>query len=144
MEADIAIVGAGPRGISITERIAAFLNDRGATPLTLHIIDDAQLGAGRIWDTEQTRTLCMNTLAGAVTLFTEPGATVTVRDPAGQPLGTATVDPQGNYTLPLATPQANGETLTITQSDPAGNISPATTISAPDTSAACARLWSSM
>ncbi|OFL14444.1 exopolyphosphatase [Corynebacterium sp. HMSC067D03] len=75
--ADIAIVGAGPRGISITERIAAFLNDRGATPLTLHIIDDAQLGAGRIWDTEQTRTLCMNTLAGAVTLFTEPGATVT-------------------------------------------------------------------
>ena len=63
----------------------------------------------------------------------EPGATVTVRDAAGQPLGTATVDPQGNYTLPLATPQANGETLTVTQSDPAGNISPATTISAPDT-----------
>ena len=65
----------------------------------------------------------------------EPGATVTVRDAVGQPLGTATVDPQGNYTLPLATPQANGETLTVTQSDPAGNISPATTISAPDTSA---------
>ena len=65
----------------------------------------------------------------------EPGATVTVRDAAGQPLGTATVDPQGAYTLPLATPQANGETLTVTQSDPAGNISPATTISAPDTTA---------
>ena len=77
MGASIAIVGAGPRGISITERIAAFLNERGGQPLTLHIIDDAQLGAGRIWDTTQTRTLCMNTLAGAVTLFTEPGATVT-------------------------------------------------------------------
>ena len=77
MGASIAIVGAGPRGISITERIAAFLNERGGKPLTLHIIDDAQLGAGRIWDTTQTRTLCMNTLAGAVTLFTEPGATVT-------------------------------------------------------------------
>ncbi len=81
MGAAIAIVGAGPRGISITERIAAYLNARGATDgaegeLTLHVIDDAQLGAGRIWDTEQTRTLCMNTLAGAVTLFTEPGATV--------------------------------------------------------------------
>ncbi|WP_175935579.1 FAD/NAD(P)-binding domain-containing protein [Corynebacterium sp. Marseille-P4321] len=79
--AAIAIVGAGPRGISITERIAAYLNTRGAADgaegeLTLHVIDDAQLGAGRIWDTEQTRTLCMNTLAGAVTLFTEPGATV--------------------------------------------------------------------
>src|SRR5699024_4402444 len=38
--------------------------------------DDAQHGAGRIWETDQTQTLCMNTLAGAVTLFTEPGATV--------------------------------------------------------------------
>ena len=71
----------------------------------------------------------------SITGIGEPGATVTVRDAAGQPLGTATVDPQGNYTLPLATPQANGETLNVTQSDPAGNISPVTTISAPDTSA---------
>ncbi|QXT35501.1 BapA prefix-like domain-containing protein [Sphingomonas sanguinis] len=68
----------------------------------------------------------------------EPGATVTVRDPAGQPLGTTTVDPQGNYTLPLATPQANGGTLTVTQSDPAGNTSPATSVSAPDTTAPAA------
>ena len=75
MAASIAIVGAGPRGISITERIAAYLGDRSEA-LTLHIIDDAQLGAGRIWETDQTRTLCMNTLAGAVTLFTEPGATI--------------------------------------------------------------------
>lgn len=41
------------------------------------MIDDAQIGAGRVWDTRQIRTLCMNTLAGAVTLFAEPGATVT-------------------------------------------------------------------
>ena len=76
MGASIAIIGAGPRGISITERIAAYLKERGGGSVTLHIIDDAQLGAGRVWETEQTRTLCMNTLAGAVTLFTEPGATV--------------------------------------------------------------------
>ena len=74
----IAIVGAGPRGISLVERLAAHLHATPlAAPLTLHIIDDAPLGAGRIWDTEQTRTLCMNTLAGAVTLFTEPGSTTT-------------------------------------------------------------------
>lgn len=74
----IAIVGAGPRGISITERIAAHLRaNPGSEPVTLHIIDDAQIGAGRVWDTRQTHTLCMNTLAGAVTLFTEPGASVT-------------------------------------------------------------------
>ncbi|OFT77449.1 exopolyphosphatase [Corynebacterium sp. HMSC30G07] len=75
--ASIAIIGAGPRGISITERLAAYLHERPSqTPLTLHVIDDSQIGAGRVWDTTQTHTLCMNTLAGAVTLFTEPGATV--------------------------------------------------------------------
>lgn len=70
----IAIVGLGPRGISLIERIAASLD--GETALTLHLIDDAQHGAGRVWDTEQTRTLCMNTLSAAVTLFTEPGSTI--------------------------------------------------------------------
>ena len=77
MAASIAIIGAGPRGISITERLAAYLRATPSKdPLTLHIIDNAQIGAGRVWDTTQTHTLCMNTLAGAVTLFTEPGATV--------------------------------------------------------------------
>ena len=67
------------------------------------------------------------TIAGDGAIITgtgEPGATVTVRDAAGQPLGTATVDAQGNYTLPLTTPQANGGTLTVTQADVAGNTSP--------------------
>ncbi|QPK83603.1 FAD/NAD(P)-binding protein [Corynebacterium qintianiae] len=77
MVASIALVGMGPRGISVIERIAARLRTAPTTvPLTLHLIEDAQIGAGRVWDTSQTRTLCMNTLAGAVTLFTEPGATV--------------------------------------------------------------------
>ncbi|WBT09452.1 FAD/NAD(P)-binding protein [Corynebacterium sp. SCR221107] len=63
----------GPRGVSIIERIAAQEID---PPVQLVLIDDAQIGAGRVWDTAQTHLLCMNTLAGAVTLFTEPGATV--------------------------------------------------------------------
>lgn len=74
--ASIAIVGAGPRGISILERIAARREDHSPA-VDIHLIDDVQVGAGRVWDTDQTSTLCMNTLAGRVTLFTEPGATVT-------------------------------------------------------------------
>ncbi|WP_245802168.1 FAD/NAD(P)-binding protein [Corynebacterium pacaense] len=74
--ADIAIVGIGPRGISIIERIAAALRSAPAGNLTLHLIEDSEVGAGRIWRTDQTRTLCMNTYAGAVTLFTEPGSSV--------------------------------------------------------------------
>lgn len=74
----VAIVGVGPRGISILERIAAALNtvSRPKQGLTIHLIEDAQMGVGNVWRTDQTRTLCMNTLAGAVTLFTEPGSTV--------------------------------------------------------------------
>ncbi|AVH88872.1 FAD-NAD(P)-binding [Corynebacterium camporealensis] len=72
----IAIVGAGPRGVSLIERIAAHLPADNAA-LDIHLVDDAQHGAGRIWETDQTRTLCMNTLAGAVTLFTEPESTMT-------------------------------------------------------------------
>ncbi|WP_342319073.1 FAD/NAD(P)-binding protein [Corynebacterium mayonis] len=75
-EKSIALVGMGPRGISTIERIAAYLSDKNTPPFTLHLIDDAEIGAGRVWDTNQTRTMRMNTLAGAVTLFTEPGATV--------------------------------------------------------------------
>lgn len=84
----IALIGAGPRGISVLERLAAYLRaasgkhsrpghtQPSAPRVTVHIIDDAQIGAGRVWDTDQTRTLCMNTLADAVTLFTEPGSSV--------------------------------------------------------------------
>lgn len=74
MAQHIAIVGVGPRGVSVIDRIGAA---QPSGEIQLHLIDDVQLGAGRIWDTAQTRTLCMNTLAGDVTLFTEPGSTVT-------------------------------------------------------------------
>lgn len=65
----IAIVGMGPRGTSTLERIAA---RAPAGPLDLHLIDDAEHGPGRVWRTDQTPLMCMNTLAGAVTLFTDP------------------------------------------------------------------------
>ncbi|MCS3428769.1 FAD/NAD(P)-binding protein [Leucobacter aridicollis] len=75
--ASIAIVGLGPRGGSLIERLGVHLAALpAAPPIELHLIDDAQPGAGRIWRTDQTRELCMNTLADAVTLFTEPGSTV--------------------------------------------------------------------
>lgn len=78
MPASIAIVGVGPRGVSVIDRIGALVSEQVSSTeeLELHLIDDSQLGAGRIWNTSQTRTLCMNTLAGAVTLFTEPNSTV--------------------------------------------------------------------
>lgn len=81
----LAVIGGGPRGISVLERLSALVRDRHAAsgasgtsePVTVHLVDDVAVGTGRVWRTDQTRTLCMNTLADAVTLFTEPGSTVT-------------------------------------------------------------------
>ncbi|MEV0372027.1 FAD/NAD(P)-binding protein [Streptomyces sp. NPDC050636] len=68
----IAIVGAGPRGTSVLERICASAAELapGARP-TVHVIDPAPPGAGRVWRTDQSPELLMNTVASQVTLFTD-------------------------------------------------------------------------
>ncbi|WP_421083024.1 FAD/NAD(P)-binding protein [Rothia nasimurium] len=70
---NVTIVGVGPRGISVLERIGAAAPSQ---QVHLHLVDVSEVGAGAVWLTDQTRALCMNTLAGAVTLFTEPGSTL--------------------------------------------------------------------
>lgn len=74
----IAIIGLGPRGVSTLERLIAHFNAVTTPPqeFHLHLIDDSQHGGGRVWDTQQTKALCMNTFAHGMTLFSEPGSTV--------------------------------------------------------------------
>ncbi|MER0074901.1 FAD/NAD(P)-binding protein [Corynebacterium sp. KPL3739] len=74
----IALIGLGPRGISVLERLVAQLNTVSHPPekLTLHLIDDAQHGGGKIWDINQPKYLCMNTFAHGMTLFSETNSTV--------------------------------------------------------------------
>jgi len=61
----------------------------------------------------------------------EPDATVTVTDENGNTVGTATVGDDSTWTVTPTTPFDDGQhTITATQTDPAGNTSPA---SAPDT-----------
>ncbi|MFH8987064.1 FAD/NAD(P)-binding protein [Streptomyces sp. NPDC017940] len=69
----IAVVGAGPRGTSVLERLcasAAELLPPGAR-LTVHVVDPAPPGPGRVWRTAQPPELLMNTVASQVTLFTD-------------------------------------------------------------------------
>ena len=119
----LAIIGGGPRGISVLERIVAAAPTLPTSlPLDVHLVDDTEPGAGRVWRTDQTRTLCMNTLADAVTLFTESGSTVAlpvlegptmyewIQLHRGEPLE-ATVDPNGAKSAlvaahPAALPEA--------------------------------------
>ena len=60
----------------------------------------------------------------------EPGATVNVRDGAAGPvICTAVVDASGNWSCTPTTPLTEGpHTLSVTQVDPSGNVSPATNV----------------
>ncbi len=69
----LALVGAGPRGTSVLERLCASAGELLApgTRLTVHVVDPAPPGAGQVWRTAQPETLLMNTVASQVTLFTD-------------------------------------------------------------------------
>ncbi|HEY3591466.1 MAG TPA: Ig-like domain-containing protein, partial [Buttiauxella sp.] len=62
----------------------------------------------------------------------EPGSTVTITDSNGQVIGQGTAGSDGNFSIPLTTPQINGEDLTAHATDPSGNTGPDATVVAPD------------
>ncbi|PPJ25426.1 adenylate cyclase [Nocardia nova] len=70
--AAVAIVGAGPKGLGVLERICAgapeLLGDRR---LVVHLIDPYPPGPGRVWRHDQSPLLLMNSKAADVTMFTD-------------------------------------------------------------------------
>lgn len=71
MTSAIAIIGAGPRGAGILERLSASAAELAAGRLDIHLIDPYPPGAGRIWRHEQSPLLAMNSMAVDVTMFTD-------------------------------------------------------------------------
>ncbi len=69
----VALVGTGPRGLSVLERLLlrAAAEPTGR-PLDVWTIDDVEPGVGRIWRVDQSRWPTMNTVAGEVTMYSEP------------------------------------------------------------------------
>ncbi len=68
----------------------------------------------------------------------EPGARISVSSTGGGEIGTATVDARGSYSIILSTPQGDGQAVVVTQTDAAGNVSPGTSLTAPDITAPAA------
>lgn len=69
----IAIVGAGPRGTSVLERLLAALRqaaNRGRT-MRILVFDQFDPGAGRVWSTAQSRLFLMNTPSAFPTVAPE-------------------------------------------------------------------------
>ncbi|MCV7217567.1 FAD/NAD(P)-binding protein [Mycobacterium crocinum] len=69
----VAIVGLGPRGLSVAERLCAnaeSLLARGQE-LVIHLIDPHVFDGGQVWRSNQDRVLLMNTVACQVTIFVD-------------------------------------------------------------------------
>ncbi|MFF7925117.1 FAD/NAD(P)-binding protein [Streptomyces mirabilis] len=72
MKPSLVIVGAGPRGTGLIERIAANAPELYAgSGLDVHLVDPHPPGAGRIWREAQSPLLWMNSHAEDVTMFTD-------------------------------------------------------------------------
>jgi uncharacterized NAD(P)/FAD-binding protein YdhS len=80
MRPSLVIVGAGPRGTGLLERIAANAPELYAgSELDVHLVDPYPPGGGRIWREAQSPLLWMNSHAEDVTMFTDE--TVTMEGP---------------------------------------------------------------
>ncbi|WP_327269963.1 FAD/NAD(P)-binding protein [Streptomyces sp. NBC_01218] len=68
----LVIIGAGPRGTGLIERIAANAAELYAGErLDIHLVDPHPAGGGRIWRHDQSPLLWMNSMAQDVTVFTD-------------------------------------------------------------------------
>ncbi|MFI1284703.1 FAD/NAD(P)-binding protein [Streptomyces sp. NPDC020858] len=69
---EVCVIGSGPRGLSLLERLTASagrLRARGAR-LRVHLVDPRP-GSGHVWRSDQSEQLLMNTVTSQVTLFTD-------------------------------------------------------------------------
>ncbi|MEE6165013.1 MULTISPECIES: FAD/NAD(P)-binding protein [unclassified Mycolicibacterium] len=72
-EQQLAIIGLGPRGLSVAERLCANADSLLAPgqELVIHLIDPHVFDGGQVWRSTQDRVLLMNTVACQVTMFVD-------------------------------------------------------------------------
>ena len=67
----VGIIGLGPRGLTLLERIVAHERESRTTELEIYLFDRNEPGVG-CHDPEQPDFLLVNTVAGQITLFSDP------------------------------------------------------------------------
>jgi hypothetical protein len=68
----LAIIGGGPRGVGILERLLASAGEFGeALPLVVHVIDPYPPGSGRVWRHDQSPLMRLNSMARDITVWTD-------------------------------------------------------------------------
>ncbi len=106
----IVVIGGGPRGTGVIERVAANAVELyGDQPLDLHLVDPYPAGGGRIWRPDQSPLLWMNSMAEDVTMFTDE--TVELAGPvvAGPALDAWAEDVRAGRVTPDADPAVLAE-----------------------------------
>ncbi|MEU8437041.1 FAD/NAD(P)-binding protein [Streptomyces sp. NPDC029216] len=92
----LAVVGTGPRGLAVLERLAVRLADRAERaaahgtrprPVRIYAIDAVEVGAGRIWRTDQDDWFTMNTVVSQITMYSGRPDGGPARPGAGPSLG---------------------------------------------------------
>lgn len=69
---NVVIIGAGPTGASLLERLAANAEELlDGRALHIHLVDPYRAGTGRVWRADLDPRLWMNSLAEDVTMFTD-------------------------------------------------------------------------
>lgn len=74
---EVCLVGAGPRGLSVLERLCA--HERTSPRwghVTVHVVDPGPPGSGQVWRPSQSRHLLMNTVASQVTVYTDASVSI--------------------------------------------------------------------
>src|SRR5699024_4028412 len=83
----VAVVGAGPRGTAIVERLVAASNGphwRGG--LTVHLIDPLVGGGGAVWRDDQPEVLLMNTTTCQTTMYPDESCNAVLPVPRAETL----------------------------------------------------------
>ncbi|WP_040585238.1 FAD/NAD(P)-binding protein [Segniliparus rugosus] len=103
---EICVIGAGPRGLAVVERICA--NERAARGhcrVVVHVVDPWAPGAGSVWRTDQSGHLLMNTVAAQITVFTDESLRIEGPIEHGPTL----------YAWAKALPNPNAEAIALTE-----------------------------
>ncbi|MGI9148885.1 MAG: FAD/NAD(P)-binding protein [Chloroflexota bacterium] len=72
LPAVVTILGAGPRGLGILDRLGSALKHQPLNRrVEIHVVDPYEPGSGRVWRPDQPRLMLTNSKAGEITLFSD-------------------------------------------------------------------------
>ena len=72
----LVLVGVGPRGAGLLERLVSNAARDGSRPVEVHLVDPYPIGGGRVWRSAQSELLRLNTTAEDLTAFVDDSVTM--------------------------------------------------------------------